>query len=286
MSENESGYRDSAYGGLFFERKNSLEPLVFGSFPSFGQLGTIRYAGGFVTEDERRLEDEAIAFAKAHRTAIARRLADSAVFPGEENPVSVFMAGSPGAGKTEASIELLGALAADLDGVRVLRIDPDELRAELPGYDGKNAWLFQRAVVPVVERIHDLALKQQQSFLLDGTLSNYAVAERNIRRSLDKKRLVQILYVYQEPASAWQFVQARERLEGRQIRPETFVEQFFAARQVVEQLKVKFGQLVKVDLLLKSLDGSNRSYHANVEQIASYVPQKYSAEDVEKLVRG
>ncbi len=238
-----------------------------------------------MTDDERRIEDEAIAYAKANRTAIARRLADSKLFPGEADPVSVFMAGSPGAGKTEASIALLEELAAE-GGPRVLRIDPDELRAELPGYNGGNAWLFQRAVVPIVERIHDLALQQKQSFLLDGTLSNYAVAERNILRSLDRGRVVQILYVYQEPASAWKFVQARESLDGRQIRPETFVEQFFAARDVVERLKVKFGQEVKVDLLLKNLDGSNRSYQANVEQIASYVPEKYSVEDVQKVVRG
>lgn len=238
-----------------------------------------------MTADERKLEEAAIAFAKAHRTSIARRLADSQLFPGEENPVSVFMAGSPGAGKTEASIELLNDLAAE-GGPRVLRIDPDELRAELPGYDGANAWIFQRAVVPIVERIHDLALKQKQSFLLDGTLSNYSVAERNLIRSLEKGRVVQILYVYQEPTSAWKFVQARERLDGRQIRPETFVEQYFAARQVVEAIKRKFGQDVKVDLLLKNLDGSNRSYHANVEQIASYVPEKYSVEDVQRLVGG
>jgi UDP-N-acetylglucosamine kinase len=242
------------------------------------------HSGATLTDDERQLEETAIAFAKANRTAIARRLADSKLFPGEEDPVSVFMAGSPGAGKTEASIELLEALADD--GARVLRIDPDELRAELPGYDGGNSWLFQRAVVPIVERIHDLALKQKQSFLLDGTLSNYSVAERNILRSLDRKRLVQILYVYQEPASAWKFVQARERLDGRQIRPDTFVEQYFAARDVVEALKVKFAQAIKVDLLLKNLDGTNRTYHANVEQIASYLQQKYSVQDVEKLVRG
>jgi UDP-N-acetylglucosamine kinase len=239
----------------------------------------------FVTDEEQRIVDTAIGFAKANRTVIARKLADTKVFPGEEDPVSVFMAGSPGAGKTEASIELLDLLAAE-GGPRVLRIDPDELRAQLPGYNGGNAWLFQRAVVPVVERIHDLALQQKQSFLLDGTLSNYAVAERNILRSLDRKRIVQILYVYQEPASAWKFVQARERLDGRQIRPETFVEQFFAARDVVEQLKVKFAQQVKVDLLLKNLDGSNRSYEANVEQIASYVPENYSVEQVQAVVRG
>lgn len=236
-----------------------------------------------MTPEEKAIEDQAIAVAKANRTAIARRLADTKTFPGENNPVSVFMAGSPGAGKTEASIELLDNFASN-GGTRILRIDPDELRAELPGYTGANAWLFQRAVVPIVERLHDLALQQKQSFLLDGTLSNYGVAERNILRSLDRERVVQILYVYQEPASAWRFVQARELLEGRQIRPDTFIDQYFLARQVVEQLKVKFGAAVKMDLLLKNLDGSNRSYHANVAQIESYVPEKFSRADLEKIV--
>lgn len=104
-----------------------------------------------MSDDEKRLEAEAIRYAKAKRTGIARRLADPAKFVPEENPVSVFMAGSPGAGKTEASIELLHLKGAD--GARILRIDPDELRAELPGYSGSNAWLFQRAVTPLVERI-------------------------------------------------------------------------------------------------------------------------------------
>jgi UDP-N-acetylglucosamine kinase len=234
-----------------------------------------------VTDEEAQIQEAAIAFAKANRKEIVARLTDTAKFPGEDLPVSVFMAGSPGAGKTEASIELL----ASLDGPPVLRIDPDELRSEFPGYNGGNAWLFQRAVIVIVERIHDTALKQSQSFLLDGTLSNYKVAEGNITRSLNKGRPVQILYVYQEPISAWRFVQARELVDGRGIRPETFVDQYFAARKVVDALKVKFGQAIKIDLLLKDTDGSRRQYCANVDRIENYVPEKYSREDVEKLVR-
>lgn len=231
-----------------------------------------------VTEEESLFEQEAIKFAKANRNAIARRIADITIFPGEEHPVSVFMSGSPGAGKTEASIELIKELGA------VLRIDPDELRKEFPIYNGANSWLLQRAVTPIVERIHDLALKQSQSFLLDGTLSNYDVAERNIGRSLDKDRLVQILYVYQEPQFAWKFVQARESAEGRNIPPEQFVNQYFAARDVAQKLKVKFGQGIKIDVLLKNIDGSHRTYQANVERIDSYVPEKFTRDQVLKLV--
>jgi UDP-N-acetylglucosamine kinase len=63
------------------------------------------------------------------------------------------------------------------------------------------------------------------------------------------------------------------------------VDQYFAARKVVDALKVKFGQAIKIDLLLKDTDGSRRQYCANVDRIENYVPEKYTREDVEKLVR-
>lgn len=235
-----------------------------------------------MTPDEERIAQEAWDYAKKNRTEIARRLTDPAIFIPEANPVSVFMAGSPGAGKTEASKELMNLKGAD--GAKVSRIDPDELREELPGYTGNNAWLFQRAVTPIVERIHDLVLKQGQSFLLDGTLSSYNVAEKNIQRSLDKGRTVQILYVYQEPEQAWKFVQAREAAEGRRIQPEDFARQYFAAREVVNNLKAKFGKAIRVDLLMKNNDGSHQFYRAGVDQIDNHIPEKYSAANVRRIL--
>ncbi len=235
-----------------------------------------------MTPEDELVAQTALAYAKKHRTEMARRLTDPDIFVPEANPVSVFMAGSPGAGKTEASIELLTLKAAD--GAKVLRIDPDELREELPGYNGENSWLFQRAVVPIVERIHDLALKQEQSFLLDGTLSSYSVAEKNIQRSLKRDRIVQILYVYQEPEQAWKFVRAREADEGRRIQPEVFVRQYFNAREVVNRLKGEFGKRIQVDLLMKNNDGTHRFYQAGVDQIDNHIPEKYSVADVRYLI--
>jgi predicted ABC-type ATPase len=234
-----------------------------------------------LTEQEARIEQEAMEHARAHKKTIAERLTDPANFQSEKDPVSVFMAGSPGAGKTEASIELLKVMGENT----VIRIDPDELRGEFPGYTGDNAWLFQGAVSILVDRIHDMALKQNQSFLLDGTLSSYERAHRNIERSLRRKRTVQILYVYQEPKLAWDFVRAREADEGRRIRPETFVEQYFAARDVVNRLKREFGNKISVDLLQKNNDNSHRLYQAGVEQIDHHIPEKYSRADVEKLIK-
>lgn len=233
-----------------------------------------------LSEEENRIAQEALAFARTHRKAIARRLTDRAVFVPEENPVSVFMAGSPGAGKTEASIELIGSL-----GSPVIRIDPDELREECPGYTGGNAYLFQAAVSVLVDRIHDLALEQNQSFLLDGTLSNYDRAIRNIDRSLGRSRTVQILYVYQEPKLAWDFVVAREAAEGRRIKLEHFIDQYFAPRDVVNRLKRHYGAQIKVDLLMKNNDNSQRFYKAGVDQIDHHIPEKYDRSDVERLLK-
>lgn len=234
-----------------------------------------------MTDQEEQIKKDAMEYARANKKAIAKRLTDKSKYVSEKDPVSVFMAGSPGAGKTEASIALL----KETDGNAVIRIDPDELRKEFPAYSGENAYLFQGAISVLVNKIHDMALDQDQSFLLDGTLSNYDAAEKNIERSLKHGRSVTILYVYQEPKLAWEFVQARESAEGRRILPETFINQYFAARDVVNRLKRKLGSKVKVDLLLKNNDNSNRTYKAGIDQIDYHVPEKYSHSDVEQLIK-
>jgi len=235
-----------------------------------------------LTDEEEKIRQKAIDFSKKNKKAIAGRLTDKSLFLPEEDPVSVFMAGSPGAGKTEASKSLLESLSEDHS--EVLRIDPDELRCEFEDYTGDNSWLFQGAVSLLVEKMHDLALKQKQSFLLDGTLSNYNIAEKNIERSLKKGRVVQILYVYQKPHLAWDFVKAREFEEGRRIEPEHFIDQYFAARGVVNRLKIKFEGKVRVDLLLKNNDNSHRAYKANIDQIDYHVPEIYTRADIETMI--
>lgn len=228
-----------------------------------------------LTSEEKRLQDEAVKFARENKKRIAKCLTDKKKYPKESDPVSVFMAGAPGAGKTESSIELLKEF-----GGGVIRIDPDELRDELPGYTGGNSWLFQFAVSILVDKAHDLALEQKQSFLLDGTLAKYDLAEKNVDRSIKRGRLVQILYVYQEPHLAWGFVQAREKDEGRRIPLEGFIDQYFESRRVVNSIKTRFGGDVKVDLLVKNRDNSVRSYKANVDQIDSHLPERYDRESL------
>lgn len=231
-----------------------------------------------MTPEEREIHGAAIAWAKANRTRFSADFTSVEKYPGEKNPVALFMAGSPGAGKTEASKALVEEVGA------FLRIDPDDFRTHIPGYTGQNSWLMQDAVSLLVERVLDRVFKQKQSFLLDGTLSSLGVAERNIERCIQHGRAVQIIYVYQEPHLAWNFVQAREHQEARRIPPERFVHQFFASRDVVDALKVKFGPDIKIDVILKDIDGTHRRYFANVSSLNHVAPLQYSREEVEKIV--
>ncbi|GEN41700.1 zeta toxin family protein [Pseudoalteromonas nigrifaciens] len=215
-----------------------------------------------------------------NRTRIARKLTDKNEFPSDIRPVSVFMSGSPGAGKTETSKAFLEEIGAD----NVLRLDPDELRELIPGYSGDNSYLFHRAVSFIVERTLDHAFKNKQSFLLDGTLASYDVAKKNIERSIRKGRQVLILFVYQKPELAWEFVEAREKLEGRRILPNIFIDQFFASQEVIRELKLNFGSQIQVDLLVKNNKGKTRFYHGNVQAIEHHLDEKFTREDLESLI--
>ena len=233
-----------------------------------------------MTPAEQRIKNEAIDYARRQKKAIALKLTDKNQFPPDAQPVSIFMAGSPGAGKTEASKALVREFRDPV------RIDPDELRGEFKDYNGRNSWLFQPATAILVERIHDHVLKNGQNFILDGTLSSLDKARSNIERSLKRDRYVQILYVYQKPELAWRFVCAREAEEGRRIAPDTFVEQYFAARCVVNQLKREFGQSISVDLILKNHDNSDKVYKDNIDKVDHHVPEKYTADEVRTLTGG
>lgn len=231
----------------------------------------------------------ALAYARKHKQRIARERTDTARYPAEERPVSIFMAGSPGAGKTEISKEYVAAIddlsAEGFDGLgSILRIDPDDLREELPGYTGGNSWLYQGAVSILVEKIQDLMLKQRQSFILDGTLASHGVARKNILRSLSRDRDVQIFYVYQHPELAWQFVCSREKVEGRNIPIDSFVRQFLDVQKVVRRIKQEFSEQAVLDMIIKNNDGTNQRWETDIQSIDDYLPERYTREQLGSLL--
>jgi len=103
-----------------------------------------------MTDEEIRAQ--AIEFAKRNKIRIAKELTSPAKYAADITPVSAFMAGSPGAGKTEFSKSLIKILEEG-DEHRVIRIDGDEVRQFIPGYTGTNSHLFQGAISLIVEKM-------------------------------------------------------------------------------------------------------------------------------------
>jgi len=233
-----------------------------------------------MTPEEVAMEQSAFEFARAHRAALARKVADTNIFVSEDFPITVFMAGSPGAGKTEISkalVEIIQSAGDAVQGQRVLRIDPDEFRSLIPGYTGNNSYLFHRAVTKILEKVLDRAFEKRMSFILDGTLANINVAKRNIDRVLGNRWVAQIMYVYQRPELAWQFVKAREITEGRNIPMDEFVRQYLAARRNIIDIRRSYGENLIVNLLIKNTDGMDGEYigDATVDQIDDLIPETY-----------
>ena len=237
-----------------------------------------------MTDEEFRAK--AIGFAKREGNRIAREFTDPAVYAPSGVAISVFMAGSPGAGKTEFSKNLISILEEDKDR-RVIRIDGDEFRSSIPGYTGNNSHIVQGAISLIVEKLHDHVLHRGQIFILDGTFAKYERAIKNIDRSLEKKRPVFIFYLYQKPEVAWKFTKAREKEEGRNVSKPVFIELFLGARDTINRIRDEFGKEVIVFLVKKDFEKNTVEKLVIIEpgqSIDDYLEHHYTKDELEKLL--
>ncbi|MBI5794643.1 zeta toxin family protein, partial [Candidatus Uhrbacteria bacterium] len=107
--------------------------------------------------------------------------ANDDICPSIDEPVSIFMAGSPGAGKTESSLAIVEML--EMRGDAIVRIDPDEIRRLVPQYTGSNTDAIKGASFLAVEKLYDFVLRKDKSMILDSTFTPYRKVEANVRRS-------------------------------------------------------------------------------------------------------
>src|SRR3990167_10981271 len=127
--------------------------------------------------------DDAVAWLKKNKKFIVERFADPKKFPKEEHPLTIFVAGSPGAGKTETAKAVIKRLP-----LPVVHIDADAIRAMIPGFNGANASLFQAAATVGVEKLYDHVLAKGLSVIVDTTFTPFAKARSNVTRSINKGR--------------------------------------------------------------------------------------------------
>lgn len=253
-----------------------------------------------LNNEEQKVCDEACRFIKLKQDELIDR------FVIKKNPlkmgfITIFMAGSPGAGKTEFSqryiplifdkkdeklIKFLGQKGIDIKSVEslLIRIDVDEIRGFLPQYTKTNietgmkgnAHVVQKAANKGLDILRDYCFANGISFIHDGTFGNYSTMKEIIKKSIGAGREVQIYYLYLDPLVAWEFTKAREYLEGRNIIKEKFIEQYFNSRENVDKIKQEFGDQVKIHCILKNSKNEVEEIVLNQASIDLYLQTKYS----------
>lgn len=230
--------------------------------------------------DDEKISQEAEEYAKAHKREIIKKYLDG--IPKAKAPSTIFMAGAPGAGKTEVSKQLL---SKHLHGF--VQIDADELRAALPNYNGANAHLFQKAASTLVSELYSKALRAGVHIILDGTFSNFATQKQNIERSLKRNRDVAIMYVYQSPEAAWRFVQIRQKDDGgRSVPALEFVKKFIESHKVANEIKWHFKDKVTLHLMIKNDVGDNKGWLIDIDSLDEHIKKAYNEADLKKITGG
>lgn len=218
-----------------------------------------------------KVNAQAIKYIKAHKKELIERFANDYICSSEKLPISIFMAGSPGAGKTEFSKSFMKEFS-----VKAVRIDADEVKDFLPQYNKKNSSKVQGASALGVEYLYDYALKSHKTMILDGTFADYEKVYKNIIRSLKRNRHTEIYYVYQYPFVAWKLTKAREKLEGRVVPMDVFVNSFFKAKENVNRIKKLFGKQLIANVVLRNLENNQKKTYYDVDSIDPYVNINYT----------
>lgn len=194
---------------------------------------------------------------------------------------SVFMAGSPGAGKTEVSKALLRLFYERQ--IPCFRIDADEIRTFIPLYTGKNSSQIQKAANKGVNILLDHALKSNQNFILDGTFA-YGGIESDISRCIAKKRQITIFYIHQEPISAWKITKARELEEGRNVSKEVFIQCYQNAITNVNLIKEKYPE-IRLYVIVRDVERRIKRVEYDAKRIESHVKTIYTIGQLKEMLK-
>ena len=229
------------------------------------------------TDVDEELSQKSCDWVREHKDELISVFCSLDEFPSYKNPFSIFMAGSPGAGKTEFATTFVEDERNKNNSMRIVHIDADLIKARIPWYNGKNSIDLHRASVIGIEKIHDFVLKKHQNFILDGTLSDYGIGKIDIERSLSRHRKVGIFYVYQDPVTSWGFTRIREKKEGRVVPKSVFINAFINSKKNVLLLKEHFGRDIELHLIKKDLETGLKKTYFNVDNVDSYIKEHYNA---------
>ena len=173
---------------------------------------------------------------------------------------SIFLAGSPGAGKTE----FLDTVFKDIRDLFII-INIDEYRKLFEWYQWENSSDFQQSSVHVADKILKYCFKNNLNFIFDGTFRNFNKVEQNLNQCKKYQRSCSIVLIYQDPRISFYYTFLRKLKKQRNVPIEVFVDGFYGSIENTFKAKKYFP---KVHLLIAHKKYhllNNKAYHYDID---------------------
>lgn len=243
--------------------------------------GNVKHNAYRLSDEEQKIVRTAKQWQKRNQKTW-KALCDPHYFPAETSPVTVFLAGTPGAGKTEFSKSLIKPFEQP-----IIRLDADEIRDMMReiGYNGSNAHLFQDVVGGIVSNLTAKVLKNSQSVVIDGTFA-YSNWQQKVASSLQHGRLIEIYYLYQDPIVAWRFVKARETKQGRYVPLDIFIQDYLLSINNVEEAKQTYGNKITLYFVKHNYENNNKYVIINTDSVVKHLPNVYTTDELRQQLEG
>jgi len=216
-------------------------------------------------------------WARKNKKTLAREFVRKIDSITHEEPVGIFAAGLPGAGKTEFTQELLKNLVDP-----PLRIDMDEIAQLIEGYSPMKANLFRGGASVILARIYDEITKAGYDFVFDGTFA-HSNALRNLERAIYHKYTTKIYYIHQLPEVAWRFTKDRELVEKRSIDRLGFLDTYYSLHQNLQTLQQRYKD-VTISIIVKDESNKVGKIIEDVDNIYQYIPRPLDREQLEHVI--
>ena len=160
----------------------------------------------------------------------------------------IFMAGSPGAGKSETVHRLQlreSFVVLEADEIRIL----NPLYRKTTGDEKGNAHLIQKAAGIGLDYCRKYCIDNEIAFVQDTTFQNKGSIGL-VQKLLNAEWDVAILFIFQDPKRAWEFTKIREAKEGRSIPAESFARSFANVVGNIHRLQEKCTG-IQISLIIK-----------------------------------
>lgn len=225
---------------------------------------------------------------KKHIVGLLIKESGAAPVPYGQQPVAYVMAGIPGAGKTEFLDSTTEELQEVGYGSDFVRVDLDQIVTIYPNYTPKTYAKFRSQGMNVLTRCIDVLRHQRYNVMIDGTFSGTSGASiRNIEKLLEAGYRVSMVYMYDNPQTAWEYTQYREQETDRGIDRDGFIESCENISSNLKTVMLKFSSNPNFTLSIirqKELRDKNYDVITDDKEIDKIINEGYNIDKIKETL--